>query len=76
MSMVNSMQLSDLYQGFRDPATIHSLATEIKKLASGLDTDVNIMEVCGGHTHTIMKYGLLQLLPENIKFIEQNFYKS
>lgn len=27
------------------------------------------MEVCGGHTHTIMKYGLLQLLPENIHFI-------
>jgi hydrogenase expression/formation protein HypD len=27
------------------------------------------MEVCGGHTHTIMKYGLQQLLPENISFI-------
>ena len=27
------------------------------------------MEVCGGHTHTIMKYGLPQLLPANIKFI-------
>ncbi|HHD74803.1 MAG TPA: hydrogenase formation protein HypD, partial [Nitratifractor sp.] len=25
--------------------------------------------VCGGHTHTIMKFGLPQLLPENIKFI-------
>jgi hydrogenase expression/formation protein HypD len=28
-----------------------------------------IREVCGGHTHTIMKYGLLQLLPDNINFI-------
>ena len=27
------------------------------------------MEVCGGHTHTIMKYGLPQLMPENINFI-------
>ena len=27
------------------------------------------MEVCGGHTHTIMKYGLKQLLPSNINFI-------
>jgi hydrogenase expression/formation protein HypD len=27
------------------------------------------MEVCGGHTHTIMKFGLPQLMPENIKFI-------
>jgi len=27
------------------------------------------MEVCGGHTHTIMKFGILQLMPENINFI-------
>ena len=27
------------------------------------------MEVVAGHTHTIMKYGLTQLLPQNIKFI-------
>lgn len=27
------------------------------------------MEVCGGHTHTIMKFGLPQLLPENVNFI-------
>jgi len=27
------------------------------------------MEICGGHTHTIMKYGLKQLLPQNISFI-------
>ncbi len=27
------------------------------------------MEVCGGHTHTIMKFGLKQLLPANIDFI-------
>ena len=27
------------------------------------------MEVCGGHTHTIMKYGLPQLMPESINFV-------
>ena len=27
------------------------------------------MEVCGGHTHTIMKYGLPQILPDKINFI-------
>jgi hydrogenase expression/formation protein HypD len=27
------------------------------------------MEVCGGHTHTIMKFGLTQLLPKSINFI-------
>lgn len=28
-----------------------------------------MMEVCGGHTHTIMKYGLKSLLPEHLNFI-------
>lgn len=28
-----------------------------------------IMEVCGGHTHAIFKFGLDQLLPKNVEFI-------
>ncbi|MCL1046814.1 hydrogenase formation protein HypD [Shewanella electrodiphila] len=63
------MKLSDLYQQFRNPETIRALSQSIKKIASKIETDINIMEVCGGHTHTIMKYGLNQLLPANIKFI-------
>ncbi len=27
------------------------------------------MEVCGGHTHTIMKYGIPQILPDTIEFV-------
>ena len=27
------------------------------------------MEVCGGHTHTIFKYGIEDLLPRNIEMI-------
>ncbi len=27
------------------------------------------MEVCGGHTHTIYKYGIDDLLPENVEFV-------
>ncbi|QIR15400.1 hydrogenase formation protein HypD [Shewanella aestuarii] len=63
------MLLKDLYQGFRDPDTLHHLAKAIALEAKKVTGDVNIMEVCGGHTHTIMKYGLLQLLPANIRFI-------
>ncbi|MDO6776415.1 hydrogenase formation protein HypD [Shewanella sp. 3_MG-2023] len=63
------MILTDLYQQFRNPNTIKALAEEINSHASQIDTDINIMEVCGGHTHTIMKYGLKQLLPVNINFI-------
>ena len=61
--------LNDFYQGFRNPQTIRQLAQLIKQYAAEVDNNINIMEVCGGHTHTIMKYGLLQLLPDNIHFI-------
>ncbi len=62
------MELRDLYDRFRDPAAIKALAKAIAKEAQDLEP-FSIMEVCGGHTHTIMKYGLLQLLPKNIFFI-------
>ncbi|MGR5147197.1 hydrogenase formation protein HypD [Photobacterium alginatilyticum] len=63
------LNLNQLYQGFRDPETIKTLAHKIRKEALKVTDNINIMEVCGGHTHTIMKYGLNQLLPEHIDFI-------
>ena len=27
------------------------------------------MEVCGGHTHSIYKYGIDDLLPENVELV-------
>lgn len=66
---MSGLRLKDLYDGFRDPATIRSLADQIAKEAEGLTEPLRIMEVCGGHTHTIMKYGLPQLLPKKISFI-------
>ncbi|GKT11760.1 MAG: hydrogenase expression/formation protein HypD [Thiomicrorhabdus sp.] len=68
-----NLSLKDFYQGFRDPQTIKALALQIEQAAQQLDatpeTPLKIMEVCGGHTHTIMKYGLGQILPNNIEFI-------
>lgn len=63
------LEENDLFDGFRDPQKIKFLANEIKKSAKNLSRTINIMEVCGGHTHTIMKYGLNQLMPKNISFI-------
>jgi hydrogenase expression/formation protein HypD len=64
-----TLDLKNLYDDFRDGETIKAYAKIIAEDASKLDRDINIMEVCGGHTHTIMKYGLPQLMPENIHFI-------
>ena len=63
------LKLKNLYDDFRDGKTIKAYAKLIADEAKKLDKTINIMEVCGGHTHTIMKFGLPQLLPENIKFI-------
>jgi len=63
------LEFKQLLSGFRSPATIKHLAQQITDLAAKYAGEINIMEVCGGHTHTIMKYGLNQLLPDNISFI-------
>ena len=66
---MSTLTLKDLYDGFRDPEVIKALAAEIGREAKRLQEPLYLMEVCGGHTHTIMKYGLMQLLPENIRFV-------
>ncbi|HEX5710349.1 MAG TPA: hydrogenase formation protein HypD [Sulfuricurvum sp.] len=66
---MSSLQLKDLYDGFRDPEVIKGFQKRIAQEAQKLPRTISIMEVCGGHTHTIMKYGLTQLLPKNINFI-------
>ncbi len=67
--MAKKLQLKDLYSGFRNPKLMQSYAKLIEKEAQKLTKELNIMEVCGGHTHTIMKYGLKQLMPSNVNFI-------
>ena len=64
-----NLELKNLYDDFRSAKTIKAYAKIIEEDAKKLDRFINIMEVCGGHTHTIMKYGLPQILPENINFI-------
>lgn len=53
---------------FRDPETIESTAREIRRLADP-DRHYRFMEVCGGHTHAIYRFGLRDLLPSNVELI-------
>jgi hydrogenase expression/formation protein HypD len=48
---------------------IAHLNTRAPLLASTRERPLRIMEVCGGHTHAIFRFGLDQLLPDNIEFI-------
>lgn len=56
----------DLIKEFRNPLHVRALATLVHKEAEG---KIRVMEVCGGHTHTIMKHGLNQLVTPYIEFI-------
>ncbi|SFV58785.1 [NiFe] hydrogenase metallocenter assembly protein HypD [hydrothermal vent metagenome] len=58
---------------FRDPEQAKKILKEIDILCSQIklteDRPIQIMEVCGGHTHSIFRYGLNQLLPKKIDFV-------
>jgi hydrogenase expression/formation protein HypD len=48
----------------------HGLVQEYVKAIAALVTQPwNLMEICGGQTHTIVKYGLDQLLPADLTLI-------
>ena len=53
---------------FRDARLIRQAADEIARLAVP-DRHYRIMEVCGGHTHAIYRFGLTDLLPANIELV-------
>src|SRR6516225_754735 len=53
---------------FREPESIMRTAAEVRRLADP-SRHYRIMEVCGGHTFAIYRFGLKDLLPANIEFI-------
>jgi len=51
---------------YRDGELAHQLAREIHRITT---RPWNIMEVCGGQTHAIVKFGIDELLPKQITLI-------
>ena len=58
---------------FRDPVAAKGVLAAIEKVVTELgatkEKPVHIMEVCGGHTHAIFRYGLDKLTPPGLEFI-------
>ena len=58
---------------FRDPGKAQTLSREINALTAAIarakQQPLQIMEVCGGHTHSIFRYGIGQFLPAEIEFV-------
>ena len=51
---------------YRDPQLAQSLVTEIRKRVT---RPWVLMEICGGQTHTLMKYGIAELLPAELELV-------
>jgi hydrogenase expression/formation protein HypD len=54
---------------YRDPAAAKALLASIEAMAAKLERPIAVMEICGGHTHTIYRHGLEHLLPESVELI-------
>ena len=58
---------------FRDPEKARYLVKDIQRLAALIPATANrplqLMEFCGGHTHTIFKYGIEQMLPPSVELV-------
>ena len=52
---------------FRDGDLARRLCSEIDRSSRG--QSLKIMEICGGHTHTIYKHGIEDVLPPNIDMV-------
>ncbi len=51
---------------YRDPAIAHAVA---RRIAEKVTRPWVLMEVCGGQTHTLMRYGLDELLPPEVELV-------
>jgi hydrogenase expression/formation protein HypD len=70
------LELKNLYDDFRDGDTIKAYAKMIGEDAKKLKKPINIMEVCGGHTHTIMKFRNFYLIISSLYMVQVVLYVS
>ena len=58
---------------FRDPekarAVLAAIAEAVARTGATEKNPLRIMEICGGHTHAIFRYGLDKLVPKAIEFL-------
>ena len=58
---------------FRDPEKARALKNKIAQLMDQLPhtekKPLLLMEFCGGHTHTLFRYGIQQMLPSSIEMV-------
>lgn len=56
----------DINSPFRNPKDVEELSKAIRHITT---QEWNIMEICGGQTHALAKYGIEDMLPSEIRLI-------
>jgi hydrogenase expression/formation protein HypD len=51
---------------YRDPAAVEAVVRQVRETVRG---PWSLMEVCGGQTHSILKFGLDELLPGTVRLV-------
>jgi hydrogenase expression/formation protein HypD len=54
------------FSEYRDPELVHRYLDELHRVTQGSWT---LMEICGGQTHSLVKNGILDMLPEGITMV-------
>lgn len=54
---------------YRDASLVRGVLDEMHRILKGTDRPLVIMEICGGQTHSIMRYGLDQMLPSQVELV-------
>lgn len=63
--LLNNKQMKFISE-YRDPELARAYLDEIRR---SVTREWSIMEVCGGQTHSLVKHGIINLLPEEINMI-------
>ena len=67
--MSERIDIPALRRSLEDPAAAVALLKRIEELASRLERQATIMEVCGTHTHSIAAAGLRRLMPSMVRLV-------
>ena len=51
---------------YRDPAAVEAV---VRRIHATVTRPWTLMEVCGGQTHSILKFGMDELLPEKVRLV-------
>ncbi len=61
--------LNQILESYKDPKLVYKFLREIKELSDKLKKPIKIMEFCGGHTHSLLRFGLDEALKGYIEFL-------